>query len=141
MKLKSETFYCNNFLFYSSIRKVFHCRVYRTVNTFVFLPRKSRLRIRQTIHREIWTSWKLEWNLAELCRKVCKLEFVRDVLTHPGLCSSFFFSAWWIRRVARRGTADGNSSPRVRKFLFNVLFIPHFSYLLLPFYRPQKTTI
>jgi len=27
---------------------------------------------------------------------------------------------------------------RVRKFLFNVLFIPHFSYLLLPFYRPQK---
>lgn len=33
---------------------------------------------------------------------------------------------------------DGNSTPRARKFLFSVPFIPYFSYLLLPFYRPQK---
>jgi len=65
---------------------------------------------------------------------VCKLEFERDVLTHPGPCSSFFFSAWWIRR----GRVDGNSSPRVRKFPFSVPFIPHSFYLLLSFYLPQK---
>lgn len=40
--------------------------------------------------------------------------------------------------MASEGRVDGNSSPRVRKFLFNVPFIPHFSYLLLPFYLPQK---
>lgn len=73
------------------------------------------------------------WNLAELYRRVCKLEFGRDVLTHPGPCSSFFFSAWWIRR----GRVDGNSSPR-RKFPFSVPFIPHSFYLLLSFYLPQK---
>lgn len=54
---------------------------------------------------------------------------IRAMYWHVPLLFSFFFSAWWIR--------DGNSSPRARKFLFSVPFIPHFSSSLLPLSRPQ----